>query len=262
MRKALVTQLKKTYAHRHTLWKMASAQLKSKYVSSWSGVWLAIIQPLLIMGAISFVFTYVFHIEIERFPLFALAGIFPWLFISSALSEATTSFLQKKALTRQFSIPYAIIPLSVVLSQFMNFLIGWCVLYPLFCLFNPRIILLFPLFAIVLFLTFFFTSGLALGFSVCNVFFRDLEHLLGVFLMFWFWVTPVFYSADMVMPQLRWICVVNPLTPFIELYRNVLFLGTLPSPYVVAGVFAWTALSWFCGFTLFAQLQSSMLKEI
>ena len=163
---------------------------------------------------------------------------------------------------RQFNLPREIIPLSYVLSNFLNFLIGWIIMYPLFLLSNPKIISLLPFLIVVLVLNFLFVSGLGLAFSVFNVFFRDLGQLLGVLLMFWFWVTPVFYSLDMVPERFQWICSLNPMSPYIVYYREVVFIGHLPSFPIFMGIFIWAFISITSGLLIFSTLASKLLKWI
>ena len=244
-------RIKNLYTYRHSLWDLAIKQFKSRYVNSMLGIWLAIVNPLLIMLAITFVFTVIFKLEIKNFPLFALAGIFPWMFFSGALSEATSSILNQKSVLRQFNLPGEIIPISSVMSHFFNFLVGWCVIYPIFLFFNLRIIKLFPFVAIIFLLHFLFICGLGLALSCLNVLFRDIEQLLGVLLMLWFWVTPVFYSVEMIPENFRWICNINPMTPFIIFYRNIIFEGRLPEPFICNAVWIWAFLSLALGFILF-----------
>lgn len=256
------TRIKNIYLHRHILWNMAVSQLKVKYSGSILGIFWAVINPLLIMAAISFVFSAILKIGIENFPLFALSGIFPWMFFSNALFEASFSILNQKSILHQFNLTREIIPLSSVLSNFLNFLIGWCVIYPLFLFFNPKIIILFPLLFLILLLNFLFVCGLGLTLSILNVFFRDIGHLLGVLLMFWFWVTPVFYSLDMVPEKFHWVCSFNPMMSYIVYYREVIFMGNMPNYPVVIGVFFWSALSLISGLMIFAHLEPKLLKRI
>lgn len=255
-------RIKKIYFYRHTLWDMSIKQLKAKYASSILGVSWAIINPLLIMSVIAFVFTVIFKTEVKNFPLFILSGILPWMFFSNALSEATTSILNQQNILHQFNLPREILPLSSILSNFLNFLIGWFIIYPLFFFFNPKIISLLPLLIIVLLLNFLFISGLGFLLSVLNVFFRDIGQLLGVLLMFWFWVTPVFYSVDMVPARFQWICNLNPMTPYIVFYRNIVFLGHLPNFSIFAGIFLWAFVSLILGLSVFSHLESRILKRI
>ena len=87
--------LRSIYLNRHILWRMALSQLKVKYSGSFLGIFWAIVNPLLIMAAITFVFTVVIKLEIKHFALFALAGIFPWMFFSSALFESAFSIFSQ-----------------------------------------------------------------------------------------------------------------------------------------------------------------------
>lgn len=260
--KILKERLKGIYLHRHNLWDMAAAQLKTKYVGSVLGISWAVINPLLIASVIAFVFFNIFKIEIKDFPLFVLSGIFPWMFFSCALSEATFSILNQQNILHQFNLPREILPMSSILSNFLNFLIGWFVIFPLFLFFNPRIILFLPLLTIVLLLTLIFTWGIGLIFSVLNVFFRDVGNLLNVLLMFWLWVTPVFYSADMVPARFQWVSTFNPLTPYIACYREVLLRGHIPSPGIFLEIFLWSFFSLLTGLTIFSHLETKILKRI
>jgi lipopolysaccharide transport system permease protein len=252
----------KINVYRNTLWSMSVAQLKSKYSASILGISWAIINPLLVVSAITFVFVVVFKIQIKNFSLFALAGIFPWMFCSMALSEATISLLNQQHILRQFNLPREIIPLSSVLSNFLNFLLGWLVIYPIFLVFNHNILILMPLLFVVFILNLVFISGLALVFSVLNVFARDISQLLSVILMLWFWVTPIFYSIEMVPLNFRWLCTFNPLTPFVVCYREVVFLGNIPSLVVILQVFLWSFLSIALGFWFFYSCESKILKRL
>lgn len=255
-------KLKSIYFYRQAFWNIAIKQLKAKYSGSILGISWAIINPLLIMSAITFVFAIVIKIDIKNFPLFALAGIFPWMFFSSALSEGAFSLLNQQSILHQFNLPREILPLSSVFSNFINFLIGWLIMYPLFLFFNPKIILLLPLLIVVLLLNLLFVCGLALVLSVFNVFFRDIGHLLGVLLMFWFWVTPIFYSLDMIPVKFRWVCNLNPMTSYVVYYREVVFRGNMPDPSVSIAIFLWAIISFILGLWAFSRLESKVLKRI
>lgn len=255
-------RIKSIYFYRSNLWNMAVSKLKVKYSSSILGISWAVINPFLLMLAITFVFTVVFRLKIKNFSLFVLCGIFPWMFFSSALFEATSSILEQQSILRQFNLPKEILPLSSVLSNFLNFLIGWCIIYPLFIFLNPKIILLLPLFFIVLLLNFLFVCGLGMIFSVVNVFFRDIGHLLNVLLMFWFWITPIFYSPDMVPWKFRWICNLNPMASYVVYYREVILMNNMPNLSLFIGIFIWGILSLIVGWMFFGHFESKLFKRL
>lgn len=255
-------KIKYIYVYRHTLWDMAVKQLKAKYASSILGISWAVINPLLLMLAIDFVFSVVFKRGIENFSLFLLAGILPWMFFSVSLSEATFSILNQIQLLRQFNIPKEFLPLSSILANFLNFLLGLAFIFPVFLIFNPKIIFLLPLLAIVILLHLFFTLGLGLLLSILNVFFRDIGHLLSILLMFWFWITPIFYSTEMVPLSYRWIVNLNPMMPFTVSYRDALFFGNIPGFYIFLGAFFWSLFSITLGLSIFLKLEPNLLKRI
>lgn len=250
------------YSNRYALWSMVISQLKAKYSGSILGISWAVVNPLLIMLVITFVFTVVFKTEIKNFSFFVLSGIFPWIFFSNALSEATVSFLNQQNILRQFNLSREIIPLSSMLANFLNFLIGWLVIYPLFLFFNPKIITLLPILIVVFLLNLCFVFGLGLILSVANVFIRDIAQLLSVLLMLWLWLTPVFYSVEMVPVKFRWICNLNPMTSYIIYYREVVFAGTIPSFSVFIATFLWAVFSMILGYWVFLRLESGLLKRI
>ena len=254
-------QFKTLFSYRETLWKMAVSQLKVKYSQSLLGLAWAVINPFLIMLAVTFVFVCVFKTDMKDFSRFVLAGIFPWFFFSNAVSEAAFSVLGQKNDLRQFSLPAEIIPLASVLGNFLNFLIGWIFIYPLFLWFKPQIIMLFPFLAVGLFLTLVFVAGVGLLIAILNVYFRDVGQLLSVILMFWFWVTPVFYSVEMVPQKYRWVCDINPMTQFIVFYRGVLFENRVPFLELIS-VAGTAFITLLVGWGVFVSMKQNILKKI
>ena len=250
------------YYSRRLLWQMACIQLKSRYAGSFLGIWLVIVNQLILVLAITFVFKIILKIEIKDFPLFVLSGIFPWMFFSSTLFEVTSVFLSQQNVLRQFNFPREIIPLSSIICNFLNFLIGWVIVYPVFCFLNPGILFLLPLLIAVLLLHLLMVCGLGLILSVMNVFFRDIGHILSILFMFWFWITPIFYSVDMVPKNLRWVYNLNPAAPYIEYYRDITLKGSVPDLSVFIAVFFWSFFSLFLGFWVFCRLESKILKSI
>ncbi len=254
--------VKNIFYFRHALWSLSIAQLRSRYAGSLLGIFWAVINPLLIMSAIAFVFTQVFKAGIANYPFFVLSGIIPWMFFSNALSEAPASILNRQGIMRQYNVPVVIFPLASVIANFLNFLIGWVVMYPIFLFFNPKIIILAWLLPLIFVLLLCLTAGLCLALSVLNIIFRDIEHLLSVVLMFWFWVTPVFYSMAMVPAQFHWIYNVNPLTPYIAFYQKIIFEGVLPGPAVFIQVVLFAMASLSLGLAIFIKFEPGILKKI
>ena len=227
-------RLLKIYSYRGLLWDMAIKQVRTKYSGSKLGIWWAIITPLILAFSINFIFTKIFKINIPNYTLFVLSGIIPWIFFSNTLSEVTNSFIANASVLKQGIFPREVIPLSVVVANFINFFIGFIIIVPLFIILKFKVItvLLFLIFPLIL--HFIFIIGLSLMFSCWNVFSKDVSHFLSIGLMIWFWITPVFYSLQMLPFPYRWICLLNPMSYYVTLYRQILFRAEIPLPSVLS----------------------------
>ncbi|MDD3345660.1 MAG: ABC transporter permease [Candidatus Omnitrophica bacterium] len=255
-------KLKKIYNFRRALWGMGLKQFKAGYAGSFLGVFWVAVNPVLIMLAITFVFTAVFKAEIKDFGFFVLAGILPWMFFSGTLCEASPSLLTQRGVLHQFGLPKEVLPLGVVLSHFMNFLVSWCIVCPIFIIRSPKTIPLFIYLPALFLLTLVFTSGMAVLFSVINILFRDLEQLIGTVLMFWFWVTPVFYTIGMVPGKFRWVFDLNPFSSFVVCYQDIFFWAKAPDPGMLCKAALWSIFSLFCGMLVSVKCENEVLKRI
>ncbi|MBN1793651.1 MAG: ABC transporter permease [Candidatus Omnitrophica bacterium] len=250
------------YRHREVLLSMVVKNVKAKYVGSLLGIWWSIITPLLIMAAITFVFTVIWPVSIKLFSLFVLCGILPWIFFASALSESTNSLIENTALLHQYIVPKELIPLATVLSNFINFLFGLVCIIPFFIIFKLSTIQAIGWLPLVLFFHFVFVCGFSLLLSSINVYIRDVGHILGTFLMFWFWVTPVFYSHDMIPLPWKSYLLLNPMTSYVESYRQVLYRGFAPDIRMLLFLLFWSVSIFVLGYSVFIKLESNFIKKL
>lgn len=258
----LKNELITVLAQRQTIVGLVIKNLKAKYVESRLGIFWAIINPLLMMFAIMLVFTQIMKTEIKLFPLFVLSALLPWFFFINSVSEATVSMKKNADLLSQFIINRKIIPISVVLSNFINFIFGLILVFPFFVISNfeiTRYILLLPL---IMLFHLVFTLGISLLVSIGNVYFKDLEQMLGVGIMFLFWITPIFYAPESIPANYRAIIFANPATCYVVIYRNLLYQGTAGNLnlWFLAAGFSLAAIA--IGYILFVKKESNILKFI
>lgn len=255
-------RIQNLFFHKSILWEMSIKRFKMKYSGSMLGVWWAVITPLILAVSINFIFTNVFKVGIENFTLFVLSGIVPWLLFANAINEATESFIVNFSVLRQAIFPREFVPIASIISNFLSFLIGLLILLPFFIISNPKVFSVLPFLLIVLFLYLFFLIGLAMIFSSLNVFFRDMSHLLAIGLMVWFWVTPIFYSLDMLPTSFRWICLSNPVTYYVVSYRLILFEARPLSFLIILILFFISLMSLIVGYMFFLKNENNLLKRI
>jgi ABC-type polysaccharide/polyol phosphate export permease len=244
------------------LWDMSISQLKSKYVGLKLGIWWVVIIPLLMALCINFVFVSAFKVEIPHYTFFILCTIFPWFFISQAISEAANVFIANKGILRQGVFPPELVLICSVISNFINFIFGFSIIIPLFFLINKALIYLFPFFILLILLNLIFILGLGFIFAVLNTFFRDVAYFLPVGLMFWFWVTPVFYSERMFNQAYRWVCLINPATYYISAYRKILYFAEGLTIKDVSVLCLVSLATFILGYIFYLSNEAEILKKI
>lgn len=254
-------RLSQLYKQRSFILSLAKKELKSKYSGSKLGLWWALILPLLLALSINAVFTKAFKVAIPNYTLFVLSGILPWIFFSQSLSESTNSFLNNLPMLKQCVFLREVIPLSSVFGNFLNFSLGMLVIIPLFVIFNYKIIFFIPLLALLLIFFLIFLCGLGLIFSLANVFYRDVSCFLSLGLMIWFWITPIFYSLEMVPYPYRIACLINPFTYFTIIFRDLLYYGRIDLKLCLLTMFISLA-TFFIAYSIFIWKEKELLKRV
>jgi ABC-type polysaccharide/polyol phosphate export permease len=224
-------------------------ELRARFKGSALGLGWYLAFPLVLMGAYTIVFSVLWRaIDVEYYPLFLLSGLAPWVFFSTALQSASRSLLLSAPLIKRVRFPRQLVPLSVTATHLVTLLVMLAVLIPFNVVLIPEtrdtVWLVLPLGILLVALT----AGLSLIVASLNVFFRDVEHLVGALLIPWFFLTPVLYTFEMlpgavqrhgtIVDVLRY---GNFVTPVIEAIRDPLYFGRLPAAgdvlySVVAGI--------------------------
>lgn len=254
--------LKDLSENRFALQQLILRDFKLKYTGSILGLSWALINPLIIMFVVSFVFTKIFKVDFINFPIFVLSAMFPWMWFSVTVHESAFTLLKQSDLFRQFNVRKEFFVISCVAANFLNFMIGWCLVLPVFFFFQPKALILSPVLLFVVIMQLLFSFGLGLILSSSTVILRDIGKLLEVVLLFWFWITPIFYSVDMVPEKWSWIIMANPMALFIDIYRGVLFYGRMPHFVDLFMIIVWAAVFLLVGFKVFGSLESKVLKRI
>lgn len=215
-------KLKEIFKFKNLVYNLVSRDLKVKYKGSILGFFWSLLNPLIMLIVYTVAFKYIIRIRVENFPLFFLCGFLPWIFLSLSLSMAVSSIKDNANLVKKVYFPREILPLSIVLSNLVQFLLTFVILIPALLLFKIK--LGFPLLFLPLIILFqlAFTLGLAFILAALNVFFSDVRHLLEIFLQIWFWLTPIIYPVSFVPERFQSLYRLNPAVLFVESYRNSL----------------------------------------
>jgi lipopolysaccharide transport system permease protein len=252
-------------AYRYLFSQLVRRELRRKYKGSMLGVVWYLINPLVLMGAYTFMFGIVFKRQsIPAFPLFIMSGLLVWTFFQSSVLAAADSLIEQGALIRKARFPRQAIPGAVVAVQLITLLALLVVVAPISLAvrgtLGPKLLLL----PVVVALLAAFVLGLALIVAVLHAYFRDVAPIVTALLLPWFFVSPIFFQLSTLGPVINhpilgtlldW---VNPVAPFIELIRAILWGGgTLTWGRLLYAVIA-AAVALGAGALVFARMEGEL----
>jgi ABC-type polysaccharide/polyol phosphate export permease len=211
-------------------------------------------------------------ISSTRFPAFILCALLPWNFFSSAVTQSVGSIVENANLVKKVYFPREILPLSVVLSNLVNFGISLIILFPMLFLFRVPLTPWVSLLPLIVLLQSFLTTGLALLLSTLNVFYRDTKVIMDVAIMAWFFVTPIFYPID-ILPRSheilgltvdihRWTRILNPMASLVAAYRDVLYWGRKVGPDFLARTAVTSLAVLIVGYVVFFKYSRAFGEEV
>lgn len=215
-------------------------ELRSKYKRSALGWTWSLLNPLATMGIFSFVFLVVFKAApyegdpsgLKNFPLYLLTGLLSWNYLSTGMTGGMGAPIQNAALIKKVYFPREILTASVVASWVVQFAIELSVLAVALILVGNAIFPFVPGVILIIIIQSVFVYGLALGLGAINVYFRDVQHFIGIALQFWFYATPIVYNLSQVPKTaqilghevaVRTIYELNPMVRFVGAYRNLFY---------------------------------------
>ncbi len=207
---------------------MVKRELVTRYKNTLFGFLWVVINPLLQMFVIGFVFRFFIKDPIQNYYLYLLIGLLIWNFFSLSLSKATPSIVNERNLIKKARFPREVIPLAIILSNFTHLLIAFGILLVPIILTGILSISNFPRLIEGVILLLSFTTGLSLLTSALNVRFRDINFFVQAILIIWFYATPIVYSINVIPHNLIWIWRLNPMTSVIQLFQNALISAPAP----------------------------------
>lgn len=245
------------YQYREMIHSMINRELKGRYKGSVLGVLWSFLNPLLQMLVYTVVFSFIMRNGIEDYYLFLIVALIPWIFFSSSVTIGAACIRAQKEMVNKIYFPREILPISVVTSQLINMLYAFLVIFAILLISGKGINLYaFLYLPLIILIEYFFALGLTFLISALTVYFRDLEYIISILVMAWQFLSPVMYGIDMVPEGLyRRIFELNPMTPIIINYREVLYYKIEPNGrYLVMGI-VYALVFLLIGFGVFRKMQ-------
>lgn len=221
--------LKEIYNYREMVFSLVRKDLRGRYKGSVLGFLWTFINPLFQLVIYTLVFSFILRSNIDKYYLFLFVALIPWIFFSASLTGGAASILSQKDMVKKIYFPREVLPVAYVTSCFVNMLYCFIVVFIVIIFsgvkLNAIALLYLP---VIMIIEYILALGIAFISSSITVYFRDFEHILGIISMAWMYLTPIMYSVDIIPIQYQRIFSLNPMTPIIRAYRDILYYGQVP----------------------------------
>lgn len=243
-------------------------EFQSKYRNSLLGAAWTIINPLAMIVVYTVIFSQIMHAKLPgvasgfAYSIYLCAGVLTWGLFAEMVGRGQNIFLENANLLKKINFPRLCLPAIVLLNAGLNFAISFG-LFLLFLVVSGNwpgwvFFAVLPVLAIQVL----FALGLGITLGILNVFFRDVGQFFGIFLQFWFWLTPVVYPASILPEPLRAIMVFNPMFPLISAYQAIFVHGQWPEWVSLAYPLILAVLLCALGLNLFRRHSGEMVDEL
>ena len=226
---------------------------KVRYRNMSLGIFWSLVNPLIMMGVLTFVFTFVFNQGRPNFALFLLIGLLPYNFFSLAWSTGTESVVQNGPLIKRVPFQRELIPISAVLGNAVHYLQQIALLLIAVGVVRGASFqwLWLP---VIVTLQVAFVCGVSLITSALNVYYRDIQYVVQAINMVLFWIIPIFYGFDQVDSSVAWLYEINPVAAVILIMRRVLLYQIDPGTALVK-MAAITIFTLWAGYIVFRRME-------
>ncbi|MEO7837488.1 MAG: ABC transporter permease [Acidimicrobiales bacterium] len=254
-------------------------ELRSKYKRSLLGWTWSLLNPLATMLIFTLVFRFFFRIDapesattgLKNFAVFLMCGLLPWNFLTNGVNGSMGSLVGNANLIKKSYFPRELLVISQVGAWIVSFLIEMALLAAALVLFGNMVLPWLPVVLLLMALLTLFVTGLSLAFSVLNVYFRDIQHFVGILFQVWFYLTPIVYPPNLIPVRaeifgmdlpLRDLFHLNPMFDFVDAFRSILYELRLPSTGSLAYLVAVSVITFVLGLSLFGRLEGKLAEEL
>ena len=249
--KLLPIRIRRLWQYRELAVALFWTHLKLRYVGSFLGFMWTMLNPILYILTYWIVFSYIIRMGLPNYPLYLIPGFLAWNFTFGSILNASESILQSTHLITKIAFPIEILTITSVAVSLFDFLISLAIYIIAVIVFTSSLSLTAFALPLVVILQTIFTIGIALLVACGSVFFRDIPKLIPVLGTMMFFLTPIFYTLDLVPDSLQIIIKLNPMTHIVTLYHSILYYNTLPNLTYFISTFLIAVISFIIGAFIF-----------
>jgi lipopolysaccharide transport system permease protein len=243
------------------MWVLIRRDIQERYLGTVSGLLWAFLGPALTLLIYAFVFQTLMKVKVPSagtagFVPFLALGLWPWYAFADALGRGTNAIVGNAALLGKIALPRYLLVLVPVISSFAVHALGFAAVLLALLLTGTEVAVSGMLWAAVcMFGILVLATGLALWLTTMNVFLRDVSAILPQLLTLWMLITPIFFHAATISPQLASVLAHNPMMAWIEMIRSALLGLPAPTWGSMIEAVAWTLAALLSGAYVFQHAQ-------
>lgn len=253
---------KDLYNYRELLKTNVKKEIRGKYKNSFLGVLWSFLNPLLQIAVYAMVFPLILRNTQENYVIFLCCGLIPWTFFATSITRAAFTMVENGNILKKVYFPREILPISVVTSETVNFLISTVIII-CFVFFGglgiSKYVMFYPLVLIVQYLL---ILAIALIVSSISVYVRDLQHLIGVALQLLFYAAPIVYAPESIPVEFKWVLDYNPMTYIINGYRDIFYNQAMPDITALSILLGISVIFCIIGYLIFNKLQKGFAEQL
>ena len=238
------------------------AELRTRYKGSFLGFLWTFLNPLLVLMVYSLIFATIMKVAIKDYSVFMFIGLLAWNFFATALQTSSGVVMRQSSLVKKIYFPREVLPISVVGGALINYLLSTIILFIFLLIYGyyPNEYWIF--FPIIIIIEFIFTLGLSLLFASITVYLRDIEHIITILLMVWFYLTPVIYKFSMIPTKYDFLFKVNPLTDIIIALQTIFYYRSQPEIKLLGYALVSSLIVLLIGYLTFRKLNRKFAEEV
>lgn len=255
--------IKELYSYRTMMGSLIKRDIIGRYKGSVIGFFWTFLNPLLQLCVYTLVFSKIMPQGVDDYYLFLFVALIPWLFFSTCISGGSGCVWANKEMVNKIYFPREILPFSFVTSCLVNMLLTFIVIFAVLFLsgkgVNAIALLYLP---IIIIIEYILALGITLIVSAVTVYFRDMEYILGIIVMAWQFLSPVLYDISRVPQDIVFIFNINPMTPILVAYRDILYYKQPPALTTLLHAAGLGILLLIVGILVFGKLKKHFAEEM
>ena len=252
----------KIYNYRELLKTNVKKEIRGRYKNSILGVMWSFLNPLLQLAVYAIIFGALLAGGDPTYHIYICVALIPWTYFTTAITQSAFTVIGNGDIIKKVYFPREILPISVVTSEAINFVISTIIILAFVLaagLGLTKYILFYPL---ILLIQYILLLGISFIVSSVTVYFRDLEHIIGVVLMAAFYGTPIVYKLEQLPSSLQILMQLNPMTHLINAYRDIFYYQQMPNIKALMILLAGSLLLTVIGYFIFKKLQKGFAEEL